>query len=119
MSGGGGGGGGFYKFRCKYFYTHECPNWVYVNNTACATCSAQGREIEPAASQAPDMGYPKQRCRPYGEEGELKYTLEVEIAPNDTTGVYMAVEYGDDNQARAQVPTTTSALPGTPVTTSF
>ncbi|KAI1740091.1 hypothetical protein F4680DRAFT_419658 [Xylaria scruposa] len=35
---------GFYKFRCKYFYTHECPNWVYVRNVACATCDAQGRE---------------------------------------------------------------------------
>ncbi|KAI1357050.1 hypothetical protein F5Y01DRAFT_321363 [Xylaria sp. FL0043] len=38
------GYGGFYKYRCKYFYTHECPNWVYVNNTGCGECSAEGRD---------------------------------------------------------------------------
>lgn len=32
------GSGGFYKYRCKYFYTHNCANWVWVNNTPCATC---------------------------------------------------------------------------------
>ncbi|KAI0971035.1 hypothetical protein F4678DRAFT_461581 [Xylaria arbuscula] len=45
------GSGGFYKYRCGYFYTHECPNWVYVNNTGCAECSAMGRDANPAASQ--------------------------------------------------------------------
>lgn len=34
----GSGSGGFYKYRCKYFYTHNCSNWVYVSNAACATC---------------------------------------------------------------------------------
>ncbi|KAI8632768.1 hypothetical protein F5Y19DRAFT_462581 [Xylariaceae sp. FL1651] len=29
----------FYKYRCKYFYRHDCPSWVYVNNTSCAICS--------------------------------------------------------------------------------
>lgn len=32
------GSGGFYKYRCKYFYTHNCTNWVYVNNSPCANC---------------------------------------------------------------------------------
>lgn len=32
------GSGGFYKYRCKYFYTHNCPNWVYCNGHACAMC---------------------------------------------------------------------------------
>lgn len=32
------GSGGFYKYRCKYFYTHNCNNWVYVNNAPCAHC---------------------------------------------------------------------------------
>lgn len=32
------GAGGFYKYRCKYFYTHNCPNWVWVNNAPCASC---------------------------------------------------------------------------------
>lgn len=34
----GSGSGGFYKYRCKYFYTHNCSNWVYVSNSPCATC---------------------------------------------------------------------------------
>lgn len=32
------GSGGFYKYRCKYFYTHNCQNWVWVNKAACASC---------------------------------------------------------------------------------
>ncbi|KAK3933646.1 hypothetical protein QBC46DRAFT_107294 [Diplogelasinospora grovesii] len=37
--------GGFYKYRCKYyFYTHNCPNWVWVNNAPCASCLADGRD---------------------------------------------------------------------------
>lgn len=30
--------GGFTKYRCKNFYTHDCLNWVYIFNGACATC---------------------------------------------------------------------------------
>ncbi|KAF8474615.1 hypothetical protein BDZ91DRAFT_758771 [Kalaharituber pfeilii] len=37
-------GPGFYKYRCKYFYTHDCPNWVWVNNSACAKCVSLGRD---------------------------------------------------------------------------
>ena len=32
------GSGGFYKYRCKYFYTKSCQNWVYVNGEACMSC---------------------------------------------------------------------------------
>ncbi|KAI1359187.1 hypothetical protein F5Y08DRAFT_320178 [Xylaria arbuscula] len=46
------GSGGFYKYRCTYFFTHECPNWVYVVNGVCAECSARGREYPPEASPA-------------------------------------------------------------------
>lgn len=35
---GGSGSGGFYKYRCKYFYTYNCSNWVYVSNAPCANC---------------------------------------------------------------------------------
>ncbi|KAL7783271.1 hypothetical protein V8C37DRAFT_406674 [Trichoderma ceciliae] len=38
--------GGFYKYRCKNFYSHNCPNWVWVNNSLCATCMAEGRDTE-------------------------------------------------------------------------
>lgn len=30
--------GGFYKYRCKYFYSHNCKNWVWVHDTPCSTC---------------------------------------------------------------------------------
>lgn len=33
-----GGGNGYYKHRCKYYYTHNCENWIWVANTACSTC---------------------------------------------------------------------------------
>ncbi|PFH58923.1 hypothetical protein XA68_13050 [Ophiocordyceps unilateralis] len=35
--------GGFYKYQCKYFYTHNCPNWVYVNKEPCSRCMYNGR----------------------------------------------------------------------------
>ncbi|KAF8453443.1 hypothetical protein BGX38DRAFT_1090628 [Terfezia claveryi] len=31
-------GSGYYRFRCKNFYTHNCENWVWVNNSPCAEC---------------------------------------------------------------------------------
>ncbi|KAK3371445.1 hypothetical protein B0T24DRAFT_680528 [Lasiosphaeria ovina] len=40
------GSGGFYKYRCKYFLSNNCQNWVWVNYAACATCLAEGREGE-------------------------------------------------------------------------
>lgn len=30
--------GGYYKYRCKYFFTHNCPYWVWVHNAPCAHC---------------------------------------------------------------------------------
>ncbi|MCJ1351797.1 MAG: hypothetical protein MMC33_001781 [Icmadophila ericetorum] len=38
---------GYYKFRCSYWQSHGCPNWVLVARTPCTTCVALGRdEIE-------------------------------------------------------------------------
>ncbi|KAI1091568.1 hypothetical protein F5B19DRAFT_493302 [Rostrohypoxylon terebratum] len=36
--------GRYYRFRCKYFLTHNCPNWVWVNRSPCAMCCAEGRD---------------------------------------------------------------------------
>ncbi|KAI1209250.1 uncharacterized protein F4807DRAFT_460941 [Annulohypoxylon truncatum] len=36
--------GGYYKYRCKYFLSHNCNNWVYVNGSPCANCCAEGRD---------------------------------------------------------------------------
>jgi hypothetical protein len=27
------------RYRCKYFFTHDCQNWVYGKHSNCATCS--------------------------------------------------------------------------------
>lgn len=32
------GSGGYYKYRCKYWLTYNCSNWVWVNNAPCAHC---------------------------------------------------------------------------------
>ena len=32
------GTGGYFKYRCKYWLTYNCPNWVWVNNAPCAHC---------------------------------------------------------------------------------
>ncbi|RPB18822.1 hypothetical protein L211DRAFT_690012 [Terfezia boudieri ATCC MYA-4762] len=37
-------GSGYYRFRCKNFYTHNCENWVWVNNSPCAECVMEGKE---------------------------------------------------------------------------
>ncbi|PQE27812.1 hypothetical protein CJF32_00010106 [Rutstroemia sp. NJR-2017a WRK4] len=40
------GSGGYYKYRCKYWLTFNCPNWVWVNDAPCASCLAKGRDNE-------------------------------------------------------------------------
>jgi hypothetical protein len=32
------GSGGYYRYRCKYWLTYNCLNWVWVNNAPCAHC---------------------------------------------------------------------------------
>ncbi|KAI8634494.1 hypothetical protein F5Y19DRAFT_213253 [Xylariaceae sp. FL1651] len=113
------GSGGFYKYRCKYFYSHDCPNWVYVNNTACATCSSHGRDVEQAPSQTPVVIYSREICVPRVEGGVLYYTL-METVTTDAAGNYWALKYKVTQRTQPPAPTTTSALPGTPIpTTSF
>ncbi|KAJ2995023.1 hypothetical protein NUW58_g1388 [Xylaria curta] len=45
------GSGGFYKYHCNNFYTHDCPNWVYVQATACAACAAGWLDADERASR--------------------------------------------------------------------
>ncbi|KAL1890616.1 hypothetical protein Sste5346_008132 [Sporothrix stenoceras] len=77
------GSGGFYKYRCKYFMTHDCPNWVFVNYAPCADCCAAGRD----ADEMNDDGFyhnhhsvyaaaPKFEIGvPIFQDGILRYTL--------------------------------------------
>lgn len=38
VSSSGSASGGYYKYRCKYWLTHNCRHWVWVNNASCAHC---------------------------------------------------------------------------------
>ncbi|KAL2149530.1 hypothetical protein VTH82DRAFT_8181 [Thermothelomyces myriococcoides] len=97
------GSGGFYKYRCKYFYTYNCPNWVYCNGHACAMCLAEGRDSMETEATAPPNWQQQQRqaqqhvrrpnvasayteiCVPQAIHGTLRYTV-MEIIPTDEPG---------------------------------
>ncbi|KAK4151205.1 hypothetical protein C8A00DRAFT_36145 [Chaetomidium leptoderma] len=97
------GSGGFYKYRCKYFYTYNCPNWVYCNGHACAMCLAEGRDAAESASsmpaqphsaatwqrpqhqQRPNPSASTEICVPQAIQGTLLYTV-MEIVPTDEPG---------------------------------
>ncbi|ERS96606.1 hypothetical protein HMPREF1624_06815 [Sporothrix schenckii ATCC 58251] len=51
------GSGGFYKYRCKYFMTHDCPNWVFVNYAPCADCCAAGRDADEMRDDGQSSGF--------------------------------------------------------------
>ncbi|XXG97412.1 hypothetical protein Hte_003713 [Hypoxylon texense] len=107
------GSGGFYRYRCKYFYTHNCPNWVYVNNSPCANCCAEGRDVEEPNAQMPSWRHSREICVPRVEDGTVHYTL-MEIVNTDESGNQWTLRYKVE---QTQVPTvsTTSATPGVPV----
>ncbi|KAL2106749.1 hypothetical protein VUR80DRAFT_6249 [Thermomyces stellatus] len=66
------GSGGFYKYRCKYFYTKSCQNWVYVNGEACVSCLAEGCDAEGAGLERP---YSPNVCVPFVQDGIFRYTM--------------------------------------------
>ncbi|OAA46329.1 hypothetical protein NOR_03082 [Metarhizium rileyi] len=72
--------GGFYKYRCKYFYTHNCQNWVWINNAPCATCMAEGRDDE----EFPVPGWVMSRdiAVPRVQDGVLQYAMMELVAPS-------------------------------------
>ncbi len=41
--------GGINRYRCKYFFTHHCPNWNYINHVACTMCMVSAR-VRPLAA---------------------------------------------------------------------
>ncbi|KAG4430703.1 hypothetical protein IFR05_013807 [Cadophora sp. M221] len=76
------GSGGYYKYRCKYWLTYNCPNWVWVNNAPCAHCLADGRDSEMAEMQAP-FRLSREVFVPQFEDGMLLYTVMEIIAGSD------------------------------------
>lgn len=106
------GGGGFYKYRCKYFYTHNCPNWVYVNNSPCANCCAEGRDSETSTAglsrySSRDIFVPK------AADGIIKYTM-MEMVNVDEASSDWSLRY--KTAQKPQLATiTTSATPNAPI----
>ncbi|KAI1492432.1 hypothetical protein F5X96DRAFT_387567 [Biscogniauxia mediterranea] len=108
------GSGGFFRYRCKYFYTHNCPNWVYVNNTPCANCCAEGREVEGTVTGTPAWTY-SEICVPYVEDGIIYYTLMEIVSTGEPGNNFWTLRYKVNQQCQAPAVTTTSATPGAPI----
>ncbi|PSR80031.1 hypothetical protein BD289DRAFT_441544 [Coniella lustricola] len=106
------GSGGFNKYRCKYFFTYNCQNWVYVSSSACANCLADGRDAValPAHQEANLNATPKDICVPYFANGVLKYSL-MEVVVTDHSGQYWELREKVSNSRIPVVPTTSAQPP--------
>ncbi|KAK6824704.1 hypothetical protein PG995_015690 [Apiospora arundinis] len=109
------GGGGVYRYRCRCFYSHNCPNWTYVNNTCCTQCVAAGHDTQAATQEA--SWYPsKEISIPRVENGVLDYTLMEIVAGGQTGNEWTLRPKVDFDQPPAGGhATTTSAVPNAPV----
>ncbi|EPE25632.1 hypothetical protein GLAREA_01544 [Glarea lozoyensis ATCC 20868] len=67
------GSGGYYKYRCKYFFTHNCPHWVW----------ADGRDSAEAIMPSP-FRLSREVYVPQFENGALQYIM-FEIISNSET----------------------------------
>ncbi|QSZ35934.1 hypothetical protein DSL72_007056 [Monilinia vaccinii-corymbosi] len=95
-----GSGGGYYKYRCKYWLTYNCPHWVWVNNAPCAHCLASGRDDEHIPASQLKMS--REVCVPQFEVGNLYYTLMEIVALSDFDCGWVVKE-----PPRAEFPTST------------
>jgi len=77
------GSGGYYKYRCKYWLTYNCPNWVWVNNAPCAHCLADGRDSDTAVMSSP-FRISREVFVPQIENGSLHYIIMEIVAASDT-----------------------------------
>jgi len=77
------GSGGYYKYRCKYWLTYNCPNWVWVNNAPCAHCLADGRDSD-ASMLSISLRLSREVYVPQIENGLLHYIVMEIVAASDT-----------------------------------
>jgi len=75
------GSGGYYKYRCKYWLTYNCPHWVWVNNAPCAHCLADGRDSDSA--MIPPFRISREIYVPQLENGFLHYIMMEIVAASD------------------------------------
>lgn len=102
------GSGGYYKYRCKYWLTYNCPNWVWVNNAPCAHCLVSLHllglpfihTIKPNSNQADGrdsqvvMASGSFRSAhevyvPYLENGSVHYLARETVFASDRMGAWM------------------------------
>jgi len=76
------GSGGYYKYRCKYWLTYNCPHWVWVNNAPCAHCLADGRDSDTVKISTP-LRIAREVNVPHIENGTLHYTIMQIVATSD------------------------------------
>ncbi|KAH7040650.1 uncharacterized protein B0I36DRAFT_357921 [Microdochium trichocladiopsis] len=67
--------GGYYKYHCKYWWSLNCENWVYVNGSPCARCCAEGRENEQSPMALDLWRLSRDICAPRMHGGAINYTL--------------------------------------------
>ncbi|RFU78826.1 hypothetical protein TARUN_3393 [Trichoderma arundinaceum] len=107
------GSGGFYKYRCKNFYSHNCPNWVWVNNSPCATCIAEGKDAEERSLSASLAS--REIVAPRVRDGILQYTIMELVAPSESGESWTLRDkhngIAEGDQPPQAVPVTSSALP--------
>lgn len=77
------GSGGYYKYRCKYWLTYNCGNWVWVNNAPCANCLAEGRDSDIMMAASP-FRISREVYVPQFENGFLHYTIMEIIAASES-----------------------------------
>jgi len=75
------GSGGYYKYRCKYWLTYNCPHWVWVNNAPCAHCLADGRDSD--AAMIPQFRISREIYVPQLANGALHYIMMEIVAASD------------------------------------
>lgn len=75
------GAGGYFKYRCKYFLTYNCPNWVWVNNAPCAHCLADGRDSDSIVSIP--FRISREVFVPQLKNGSIHYTIVEIVAAGD------------------------------------
>ncbi|KAH6606726.1 hypothetical protein Trco_005879 [Trichoderma cornu-damae] len=106
------GSGGFYKYRCKNFYSHNCPNWVWVNNSPCATCIAEGRDAE--EQSFPSSTLSREIVAPRVRDGILQYTIMELVAPRECGEGWTLRDkdngIADEDQPPQAVPVTSGAM---------
>ncbi|KAM3504837.1 hypothetical protein MY10362_003310 [Beauveria mimosiformis] len=91
-------GSGFFKYHCKYFTLQNCPEWVFINNSACAKClttltvfaslKARGREDEPSPAAA--WAASRDVMAPHVNDGILQYAhMDIAVSEHGEESLIM------------------------------